>query len=70
MTAPLTAEQREAVAACHADEGPAWRRWLAKLWETAGPYGIDPEMGASLQGLRNSHGPTWLANVHTKDVLP
>ena len=71
MTAPLTAAQLAALKAFRDIQGPGWRRFLATCWELAKAPHHDGDTAATLHGLRNSHGPRWLATFRFPvDIAP
>lgn len=53
---PLTAEQKDALRAFAQQNGRLWKEKLSDKWYSAS---ADP----ILHGLRNTHGPSWLAKL-------
>lgn len=63
---PLNSEEVEALTSFARHHGRKWKQALrdiywynARLW--TGPDGTNSRIGSILHGLRNSHGPSWLA---------
>ena len=56
MTKELSAEQHQALQAYAKQHGRTWRSRLSNEWMKASASPI-------LHGLRNTHGPSWLAKV-------
>ncbi len=61
----LTTEERELLAYLYAKFGSRTKPLIQKSWVTGatGPLGITEHQQQTLQFLRNSRGPSWLANV-------
>ena len=64
----LTREQREAVVAYQQKHGDDWKDKLSNAWATGKYKGMDKEQSASLQQVRNTLGPEWLAEVKDEDL--
>jgi antirestriction protein ArdC len=64
----LTRDQREAVVAYQQKHGDEWKEKLAVAWENGKYKGVNKEQSASLQQVRNTLGPEWLAEVKDEDL--
>ena len=65
---PLTSAQLEAVKTWRESFGREWRMKLNEAWITGNYKGVNKDMAASLQAVRNTHGPDWLRKVKTEDI--
>lgn len=63
-TAPLTDEQLAALTRFRKLHGRIWKSVLANAWMTGIGRGYCP----SLHSLRNTHGPSWLADFRNPRV--
>jgi len=61
-TKQLTPRQLDALARVAKYYGRTWKSTLRQAWMT-GQYGCYMEDREALQNVRNSYGPSWLANL-------
>lgn len=70
-TLELTAAERHLLKYIHAKLGRRAKTLIRQAWET-GSYDsrlvYNPNDESLLQGLRNSHGPSWLNNVSLAQI--
>ncbi len=64
----LTRPQREAVMAFRESNGRDWKEDLSTAWSTGNYKGVPSDQAALLQQVRNTMGPSWLANLKDKDL--
>lgn len=65
---PLTTAQLDAVKAWRESHGREWRVKLNESWITGNYKGINKDMSAALQAVRNTHGPDWLRKVTAEEI--
>ena len=63
----LTEDQKAALMSVKERNPKAWKRDLSTMWETGNYRGLDTDKAASLQQVRNTFGPEWLAKATPKD---
>ncbi len=59
---PLSANEKSALEAFQAHAGRNWKSALAANWERSLYPGVEGDVAAALQRLRNTRGPQWLAD--------
>ena len=57
---PLSEDQNHAIAVFSETYGANWKQELSNCWQRSGYPRVSDEVGATLQKLRNTHGPSWL----------
>jgi hypothetical protein len=66
---PLTEEQKKALRNFKRVHGKSWRTILSNQWMKAHVSGISDHDCHVLYCLRNTNGPTWLANLKLSDFM-